>query len=89
MYLLQRVRDESHRFAITFHRKRRGKAMKSSILDDISGLGDVRAKALLKHFGTMKAVKAATVEDLQQVDGVGPALAARIHEGLHRKDATK
>ena len=63
--------------------------MKSSILDDISGLGDVRAKALLKHFGTMKAVKAATVEDLQQVDGVGPALAARIHEGLHRKDATK
>ena len=89
LYLLQRVRDESHRFAITFHRKRRGKAMKSSILDDISGLGDVRAKALLKHFGTMKAVKAATVEDLQQVDGVGPALAARIHEGLHRKDATK
>lgn len=89
LYLLQRVRDESHRFAITFHRKRRGKAMKSSVLDDIVGLGDVRAKTLLKFFGTMKALKAASVEELQQVDGVGPALAARIHEGLHRKEVKK
>ena len=83
LYLLQRVRDESHRFAITFHRKRRGKAMTSSVLDDIDGLGQVRAKALLKHFGSMKALKAASIEELKQVVGVGPALAARIHEGLH------
>jgi excinuclease ABC subunit C len=77
------VRDESHRFAITFHRKRRGKSMKASLLDNIDGLGDVRAKALLQHFGSMKAVKLATLEELQQVSGVGPALAARIHAGLH------
>ncbi len=83
LYLLQRVRDESHRFAITFHRKRRGKAMTASVLDDIDGLGQVRAKALLKHFGSMKALKAASIEELKQVVGVGPALAARIHEGLH------
>ena len=88
LYLLQRVRDESHRFAITFHRKRRGKAMKSSVLDNIDGLGEVKAKALLKYFGSMKALKAASMEELQQVSGVGPALAAKIHEGLHGKDGT-
>jgi excinuclease ABC subunit C len=83
LYLLQRVRDESHRFAITFHRKRRGKAMKASALDNISGLGEAKAKALLKHFGTMKAVKAASEIELTQVTGIGPALAAKIHMGLH------
>ena len=82
LYLLQRVRDESHRFAITFHRKRRGKAMKASALDNISGLGETKAKALLKHFGTMKALKAASETELTQVAGIGPALAAKIHMGL-------
>ncbi len=82
LYLLQRVRDESHRFAITFHRKRRGKAMKVSALDNISGLGETKAKALLKHFGTMKALKAASEIELTQVAGIGPALAAKIHMGL-------
>ena len=57
--------------------------MTSSVLDDIDGLGQVRAKALLKHFGSMKALKAASIEELKQVVGVGPALAARIHEGFH------
>ena len=82
LYLLQRVRDESHRFAITFHRKRRGKAMKVSALDNIAGLGEAKAQALLKHFGTMKALKAASEVELTQVAGIGPALAAKVHRGL-------
>lgn len=86
LYLLQRVRDESHRFAITFHRKRRGKAMKASALDNVSGLGEAKAKALLKHFGTMKALKAASESELTQVAGIGPALAAKIHDGLHPRN---
>jgi len=86
LYLLQRVRDESHRFAITFHRKRRGKAMKASALDNISGLGEAKAKALLKHFGTMKALRAASEDDLIQVAGIGPALAAKIHDGLNPRN---
>jgi len=86
LYLLQRVRDESHRFAITFHRKRRGKAMKASALDNISGLGEAKAKALLKHFGTMKTLRAASEDDLIQVAGIGPALAAKIHDGLNPRN---
>ncbi|CAB4896605.1 MAG: excinuclease ABC subunit UvrC [Actinobacteria bacterium] len=86
LYLLQRVRDESHRFAITFHRKRRGKAMKTSALDNISGLGEAKAKALLKHFGTMKALRVASEVELTQVAGIGPALAAKIHDGLHPRN---
>ena len=59
LYLLQRVRDEAHRFAITFHRQRRSKAMTASALDDIPGLGESRRKALLRHFGSVKKVRAA------------------------------
>ncbi len=87
LYLLQRVRDEAHRSAITLHRKRRGKSMSSSVLDSIDGLGDVRARALMKHFGSMKAIKAASIVDLQAVPGVGPSLAERIHSGLHKGEA--
>jgi excinuclease ABC subunit C len=78
LYLLQRVRDEAHRFAITFHRQRRSKAMTASVLDGIPGLGETRRKALLRHFGSVKKVRAASVEDLQAVSGIGPALAATI-----------
>jgi len=78
LYLLQRVRDEAHRFAITFHRQRRSKAMTSSVLDGIPGLGETRRKALLRHFGSVKKVRAASVEELQEVSGIGPALAATI-----------
>ena len=84
LYLLQRVRDEAHRFAITFHRQRRSKAMTSSVLDDIPGLGDVRRKALLTHFGSVKRLKEASVEQIREVPGVGVALAATIHVTLHR-----
>jgi len=78
LYLLQRVRDEAHRFAITFHRQRRSKAMTSSVLDGIPGLGETRRKALLRHFGSVKRVRAASPEELQEVSGIGPALAATI-----------
>lgn len=78
LYLLQRVRDEAHRFAITFHRQRRSKAMTSSALDGIPGLGEAKRKALLRHFGSVKKVRAASAEELQAVSGIGPALAGTI-----------
>ena len=78
LYLLQRLRDEAHRFAVTFHRQRRSKAMTASRLDGIPGLGEKRRKALLKRFGSVKRVAAASVDELAEVPGVGPALAAVI-----------
>jgi len=83
LYLMQRVRDEAHRFAITFHRQRRSKAMTSSVLDDIPGLGSVRRKALLRQFGSVKRLKAASLEQIREVPGIGTALAATIHMTLH------
>jgi excinuclease ABC subunit C len=83
LYLLQRVRDEAHRFAITFHRQRRSKAMTSGgLLDNVPGLGEVRRKALLKHFGSVKAVRAATAEQLAEVPGVGRATAQALHTAI-------
>ncbi|MHC6594689.1 excinuclease ABC subunit UvrC [Arthrobacter sp. C152] len=78
LYLLQRIRDEAHRFAITFHRQKRGKAMTVSALDAVPGLGASKRKALLAHFGSVKGVKAATAEELSQAKGIGPALASAI-----------
>jgi excinuclease ABC subunit C len=78
LYLLQRIRDEAHRFAITFHRQKRGKAMTVSALDAVPGLGASKRKALLAHFGSVKGVKAATVEELSEAKGIGPALAGAI-----------
>ena len=69
LYLLQRVRDEAHRFAITFHRQRRSKTMTASALDEVPGLGQTRRKALLRHFGSLKRVRAATVEEIAEVPG--------------------
>jgi excinuclease ABC subunit C len=85
LYLLQRVRDEAHRFAITFHRQRRSKAMTASVLDGIPGLGQQRRKALLREFGSVKKIRAASVEELQSVAGIGPALAATIAAELTRE----
>jgi excinuclease ABC subunit C len=82
LYLLQRVRDEAHRTAIAFHRKRRSARQRRSALDDIPGLGEVKAKALVQHFGSVKAIKAASPEELQAVPGIGPALAATIAGAL-------
>ena len=78
LYLLQRLRDEAHRFAITFHRQRRSKAMTTSALDSVPGLGEKRRKALLSAFGSVKRVRAASIEELAGVAGIGPALAASI-----------
>ncbi len=78
LYLLQRIRDEAHRFAITHHRNRRSASMVESVLDDVAGLGDVRRKVLLKHFGSLKKLRAATVEEIAQVPGIGPRTAEAI-----------
>ena len=82
LFLLQRIRDEAHRFAIAYHRQKRGKAMTVSVLDGIQGLGPAKRKALLKHFGSAKKLKAASTEELQQVPGIGPALAASLKRQL-------
>jgi excinuclease ABC subunit C len=78
LYLLQRVRDEAHRFAITYHRQRRSKRMIASELDAVPGLGEVRRKALLRHFGSLKQLKAATVEEIVEVPGIGRRTAEAI-----------
>ncbi|HEY4614539.1 MAG TPA: excinuclease ABC subunit UvrC, partial [Citricoccus sp.] len=83
LYMLQRLRDESHRFAITFHRQKRAKSMVSSALDGIPGLGPAKQKALLKHFGSVKRIRAAGVEQLQEAPGIGRSLAAAVHAALH------
>jgi len=83
LYLLQRVRDEAHRFAITFHRQRRSKAMTASVLDDIPGLGEARRKALLRHFGSVKRLKEASVDQIREVPGIGATLGATVYSTLH------
>ena len=82
LYLLQYLRDESHRFAITKHRKRRSKAQRRSVLDSIPGLGPARQGALLKHFGSVKRIRQASVEEIAAVKGVGVSLAETIHDRL-------
>ncbi|MFB9376380.1 excinuclease ABC subunit UvrC [Kineococcus gynurae] len=82
LYLLQRVRDEAHRFAITHHRARRSKGMTASALDAVPGLGQTRRAALLKHFGSVKRLRAASVEEVAEVPGVGPATAAAVVAAL-------
>jgi len=82
LYLLQRVRDEAHRFAITHHRGRRSASMVESLLDDVPGLGEIRRKALITYFGSLRKLRAATVEQIAQVPGIGPRTAASIKEAL-------
>lgn len=86
LYLLQRVRDEAHRFAIAHHRNRRSKSMVESVLDGVPGLGEVRRKTLLRHFGSLRKLRAATVEEIAAVPGVGPRTAAAIKDALDRED---
>ncbi len=78
LYLLQRVRDEAHRFAIAYHRQKRSKTMTASALDGIAGLGETRRKALLRHFGSLKRLKAATVEEVMEVPGIGRRTAEAV-----------
>lgn len=83
LYFLQRLRDEAHRFAITFHRAKRQKALTSSTLDDVPGIGPGRKKALLRYFGSSQGVKGASVEDLAQTPGISKALAQIIYDYFH------
>ncbi len=89
LYLLQRVRDEAHRFAITYHRQKRGKAATVSALDDLPGLGPARRAALLKHFGSVRKLTAAGAEEIGAVQGIGPKLAATIVAALHAEAVPK
>jgi excinuclease ABC subunit C len=82
-YLQQRVRDEAHRFAITFHRQRRSKRMITSTLDSVPGLGQVRRKALLRQFGSLRKLGEASVEEIAQVPGIGRRTAQAIVAALN------
>lgn len=86
LYLLQRVRDEAHRFAITYHRAKRGKAATVSALDSVPGLGPARRAALLKKFGSVKAISAASDAEIAEVPGIGPRLAATITSALRNEE---
>ncbi|HKN91186.1 MAG TPA: helix-hairpin-helix domain-containing protein, partial [Acidimicrobiia bacterium] len=83
LYLLQGVRDEAHRFAITYHRSRRDKAMTRSVLDDIPGLGPGRRTRLLKEFGSVKKIRALSEEELLAVPWLPDAVGRRIYDRLH------
>lgn len=83
LFYIQRLRDEAHRFAIGAHRQKRAKAMASSPLDEVPGIGPARKKALLMHFGTARAVRGASLEDLQKAPGVSAAVAQAVHDFYH------
>jgi excinuclease ABC subunit C len=82
LYLLQRVRDEAHRFAISYHRSKRSKRMTASALDTVRGLGETRRKALVTHFGSVARLRQASVEEITEVPGIGAATAAAVLEAL-------
>ena len=82
LYLLQRIRDEAHRFAITFHRQKRSRSMTESLLDDVPGLGDTRRKALLRHFGSLRRLRQASVDEVAEVPGIGPRTANAVVDAL-------
>jgi excinuclease ABC subunit C len=83
LFMLERLRDEAHRFAITHHRKLRRRSSLGSTLEDIPGIGEKRRKALLRHFGSLKAVKAASLEELRAMPGLPSALAESLYHALH------
>jgi excinuclease ABC subunit C len=82
LHLLARLRDEAHRFAITFHRKLRRERNFRSVLEEIPGIGDKRKRALLSYFGSLKRIRSATAENIAQVEGFNLALAERVHRFL-------
>ncbi|WP_200307158.1 excinuclease ABC subunit UvrC [Streptomyces adelaidensis] len=82
LYLLQRVRDEAHRFAITYQRTKRAKRFRASPLDDVPGLGEARKQALLKHFGSLKKLRSATIDQIREVPGIGRKTAETIAAAL-------
>ena len=89
LYLIKQVRDESHRFAITFHRELRDKAMTVSVLDEVEGVGPTRKKAIMRHFGSMKRLRAASAEDIASVKGVPREVAQAVFDTLRAWDAER
>ncbi|MGL5858467.1 MAG: excinuclease ABC subunit UvrC [Angustibacter sp.] len=88
LYLLQRVRDEAHRFAIAYHRQRRSRSMTTSVLDDVPGLGATRRAALLGHFGSVRRLRAASVGEVAAVPGIGPTTAQAVLDALTATSTT-
>jgi len=86
LLLIQHIRDEAHRFAITGHRQRRGKLTKRSVLEGIEGLGAKRRQILLKQFGGLQGIEQAGVDALCSVDGISKQLAQRIYDNFHHRD---
>ncbi|HEY7332826.1 MAG TPA: helix-hairpin-helix domain-containing protein, partial [Candidatus Limnocylindria bacterium] len=85
LYLVQRIRDEAHRFAITYHRAVRGKRALASVFDEVPGIGPARKKALLKRFGSVRRIREASVDELAATPGVGRAAAERLKAHLARE----
>jgi excinuclease ABC subunit C len=85
LYFVQRLRDEAHRFAIGTHRAKRSKAMSVNPLDEIEGIGPTRKRALMKHFGSAKAVSRASVSDLATVNGISAEMARKIYDFFHER----
>ena len=85
LYFVQRLRDEAHRFAIGTHRAKRSKALSANPLDEIDGIGPTRKRALLKHFGSAKAVSRAGVEDLKEVEGISSEMAQKIYDFFNER----
>jgi len=83
LYFLQRLRDEAHRFAISGHRTKRGKAIGRSALDRVAGVGGKRKKALLNHFGSVRAIETAGLLDLERVPGINKAVARAVYDAFH------
>ena len=86
LYVLQRIRDEAHRFALAYHRTLRARRLRESVIDEIPGMGDKRKAALLTHFGSVRRLQRAREEDIAAVPGIGAAMAAEIAGWLHRKE---
>jgi excinuclease ABC subunit C len=86
---LQRIRDEAHRFAITYHRLLRKRKTLESVLDEVPGVGPARRRALLNHFGTMVRLRSADIDDIEAASGISPKLARAIHDFLHRTPEQK
>lgn len=85
--ILQRIRDEAHRFALTYHRKLRAKRLRESVLDEVQGVGEKRKRQLLTHFGSIDRLRRATEEAIREVPGIGPAMARDIFRELHRDES--